>query len=66
MLSWVDVFADRNCPVCRAAKAAGGLCIECERRLPYRVRWKMNKARGRWFLRWWRLACHYLRTGRLA
>ncbi len=67
-LSWYDVLHFKKCIGCGASKKpmrrgfSKTFCPFCEAKLPDLVTWHLDTARSnRWYLRWYRFACAYLR-----
>lgn len=64
-MNWWTIFNETRCAVCGSAKLRDPFCASCDAMLPRSLRTHLHCARGsRWFVRWWWLACAYLRTGR--
>jgi hypothetical protein len=69
-LGWYEVLHFSKCINCGEAKKnlkRGGtktFCPFCEAQLPDVLAWHLDTARSnRWYMRWYRLACAYLRRG---
>lgn len=71
-LTWFYILGTPECTACgsklprtSAHKLRRSLCAACTAELPYRVQMHLDRAlRNRWYVGWWRMALHLLRTRR--